>query len=459
MHQLISRISLIHGWLPLVVQLAAALLLGTAVGRRSPRWRLRILPALVAAAAVLAGISYRYVDSIGLAGNAGPPELWAWAALTALAVGIALVGWVSARWWRRAASVAAIGVCGLACALTLNIWVGYFPTVHALWNQLSSRPLPGQTDRLTVTRMQLSHVRPARGVLIPVTIDSTASGFTHRGELVYLPPAWFASNPPPRLPAVMMIGSQLNTPADWLRSGNVLGVIDGFAAAHGGNAPVFVFVDATGSFANDTECVNGVRGNAADHLTKDVVPYLISNFGVRSDRDGWGIAGWSMGGTCAVDLTLMHPDMFRSFVDIAGDLRPNTGDTTQTIDRLFGGDAEAWAAYDPVTIMRRHGPYSDVTAWFEVPMSQRGGTTHDPTANPEAQDVAATTLCDAARADAIPCSVQTAPGRHDWVFAADAFGAALPWLAGQLDTPGMGEPEPPPSTVEQRPTDVRAAPR
>jgi S-formylglutathione hydrolase FrmB len=455
MHQLISQISLIHGWFPVVVQLIAALLLGAAVGWRSSRWRSRLLPVLVVSAAALAGVAYWYIDSIGVAGNAGPPELWIWIALTALAGGVAMVGWVSARWWRRTASVAAIGVCALACGLTLNMWVGYFPTMDAMWKQLTSSPLPGQTDRLTVTKMQLAHFRPPSGVLVPVTIDSQASGFSHRGELVYLPPAWFASTPPPELPAVMMIGSQLNTPADWLRAGNVLGILDGFAAEHGGNAPVFVFVDATGSFTNDTECVNGIRGNAADHLTKDVVPYLISNFGVRSDREGWGIAGWSMGGTCAVDLTVMHPDMFRSFIDIAGDLRPNAGDKAQTINRLFGGDADAWAAYDPVTIMRRHGPYSDVTAWFEVP--HRGGVTHDPAANPEAQDVAATTLCDAARAEAITCSVQTAPGRHDWAFAANAFGIALPWLAGQLNTPGVDKTALPVSTLEP-PTNVQAAP-
>lgn len=458
MHQLIAQISLIHGWFPVLVQLIAALLLGAAVGWRTPRWRTRLLPALVLAAAVLAGLTYWYIDSIGVAGNAGPPELWVWIALTALAFGVAVVGWMSARWWRRTASVAAIGVCALACGLTLNMWVGYFPTVDGMWKQLTSSPLPGQTDRLTVTKMQLAHFRPPSGVLVPVTIDSQASGFNHRTELVYLPPAWFASTPPPQLPTVMMIGSQLNTPADWLRAGNVLGILDGFSAAHGGNAPVFVFVDATGSFANDTECVNGTRGNAADHLTKDVVPYLISNFGVRADRDGWGIAGWSMGGTCAVDLTLMHPDMFRSFIDIAGDLRPNAGDKAQTISRLFGGDADAWAGYDPVTIMGRHGPYSDVSAWFEVPISPRG-TTRDPTANPEAQDVAAGTLCNAARAQAITCSVQTAPGRHDWAFAANALGASLPWLAGQLNTPGVEETQLPASTLGPQPTNVQAAPR
>ena len=48
-----------------------------------------------------------------------------------------------------------------------------------------------------------------------------------------------------------------------------------------------------------------------------------------------------MGGTCAVDLTVMHPDMFSAFEDIAGDSRPNSGTKEQTIDRLFGGNAAA----------------------------------------------------------------------------------------------------------------------
>ncbi|AWT53273.1 alpha/beta hydrolase [Mycolicibacterium smegmatis] len=458
MRQHIAQISLVHGWLPIAVQATALLLLAVAIGRRIPSWRRRRLPALVVAAAVLAAISHWYIDSLGLAGNSGPFALWVWIALTVLSLGVVAAGWAGARWWRRAVSVLAVGVCTLACVLTVNAWVGYFPTVDAAWDQLTDAPLPGQIDRLTVTRMQLRHAKPANGVLVSVDIGSEASGFAHRGELVYLPPAWFATSPPPRLPAVMMIGSQLNTPADWLRAGSIQGIVDGFAAAHGGYAPVLVFVDATGSFANDTECVNGARGNAADHLTKDIVPYLISDFGVRSDRDGWGIVGWSMGGTCAVDLTLMHPDLFRAFVDIAGDLRPNSGDKAQTIGRLFGGDANAWTAYDPISILASHGPYSDVSAWFEVPDPGPGGRPHDPAANPEGQDAAATTLCDAARAHAITCSVQTAPGRHDWPFATKAFGEALPWLAGQLHTPDVTETALPPSELSTS-TLAQGAPR
>jgi S-formylglutathione hydrolase FrmB len=134
-----------------------------------------------------------------------------------------------------------------------------------------------------------------------VTIPADASGFKHRTELVYLPPAWFAANAP-KLPVVMMIAGEFNTPSDWPRTGNAIAPIDRFASEHGGNAPVFVFVDVGGSFNNDTECVNGPRGNVADHLTKDVPPYVATTFGTRADH--WGVVGWSMGGTCAVDLTV-----------------------------------------------------------------------------------------------------------------------------------------------------------
>jgi S-formylglutathione hydrolase FrmB len=46
---------------------------------------------------------------------------------------------------------------------------------------------------------------------------------------------------------------------------------------------------------------------------------MISNFGVSADRSQWGVAGFSTGGTCAVDLAVMHPDLFSVFVDISGD--------------------------------------------------------------------------------------------------------------------------------------------
>jgi S-formylglutathione hydrolase FrmB len=304
----------------------------------------------------------------------------------------------------------------------LNQWVGYFQTVQSAWNHFASAPLPDQTDRATVTTLAAKGTKPPHGGLVPVAIPADASHFRHREELVYLPPAWFASYPPPQLPTVMMIGGVVNTPADWVRAGNAVDTADAFAAAHGGNSPVLVFVDPGGAFDNDTECVNGRRGNAADHLTKDVVPYMVSNFGVSPDPSRWGIAGWSMGGTCAVSLTVTHPMLFSAFVDIQGDLSPNTGTREQTIADLFAGNADAWSDFDPTTVINRHGRYTGVSGWF---------------ADPAGQAAAATSLCSLGRAKGIDCAVVPHSGKHDWPTAGTAFATALPWLAGQLSTPGV----------------------
>ena len=152
-----------------------------------------------------------------------------------------------------------------------------------------------------------------------------------------------------------------------------------------------------------------------------------------------------MGGTCALDLTVMHPELFSAFVDIAGDMGPNAGTKAQTIARLFGGNADAWAAFDPATVITRHGRYHGVAGWFAISSdrTQRrlsvspidadavglGG--QDEMALPDDQTAAAKTLCKLGRANGIDCAVVAQPGKHDWPFASRAFAAALPWLAGR----------------------------
>lgn len=433
------HLSLMHGWIPVTVQVVAVLVLLAAIGWRDRRWRFLWVPWAALCGVALAAATYWYVASQGLAGNPAPQELWIWIALSGLAAAVLVAGWRGARWWRRGASLMAFPLSLLCAALALNLWVGYFPTVLTAWEQLTAGPLPDQTDQVTVTAMQRRHEIPATGTVVPVDIPDTASGFKHRGEVVYLPPGWYATNPAPALPTVMMIGGEFNTPADWLRAGDAVTTIDKFAAAHGGNAPVFVFVDPGGQFNNDTECVNGSRGNAADHLTKDVVPFMISHFGVSPNPQNWGVVGWSMGGTCAVDLAVMHPDMFSAFEDIAGDLGPNTGDKAQTIARLFGGNAAAYAAFDPTTVITTHGRYSGVTGWFDINNQA-----------PAAQNRAANSLCALGNANGITCAVESQPGKHDWPFASRAFSAALPWMAGRLGTPGVRPvpmPMPPPRST------------
>ncbi len=465
-----QHISLMHGWIPVTAQVLAAVALVLAVGlrMRTRRWWLLSMPVAAAVGVGLALFARSYISSGGYAGEPAPRGLWIWTALTGLAAVVLVAGWPGSRWWRRAAAVCAVPLCLLSAGLALNLWVGYFPTVQTAWSQLTAGPLPDQTDEGTVSALAATAARtktlPARGSVLKVDIPSDGSGFRHRDELVYLPPAWFGSVPAPALPTVMMIGGEFNTPGDWLRTGAAIETVDAFAAAHDGNAPVLVFVDSGGQFNNDTECVNGPRGRAADHLVNDVRPYLISRFQVSAAAANWGVAGWSMGGTCAVDLVTMHPDKFSAFENIAGDIAPNAGTPEQTLRRLYNGDRAAAASFDPATVMSRHGRYAGISGRFDVNGTSR--TAHGPAiinaaagTLPGASDqlLAAQTLCGLGRANGIDCAVVEQPGRHDWPYAAAAFKASLPWLAGVLGTPGVDRvpvgysevtPDPAPRPVE-----------
>jgi S-formylglutathione hydrolase FrmB len=444
----LDQISLIHGWVPITAQVVTAIALCLAVGWRSRRWRLLWLPAAAVVGAMTAAGAHWYIAD--MATKTVPRALYAWITLAGMATAVLILGWRGARWWRRGLSILAAPLCLLCALFVLNQWVGYFETMQSAWNQVTSARLPDQTDKAAVVALAAKRIKPPHGSLVPVQIPADASHFKHREELVYLPPAWFTSYPPPQLPTVMMIGGVINTPADWVRAGNAVDTIDAFAAAHDGNAPVLVFVDPSGAFDNDTEGVNGTRGNAADHLTKDVVPFMVSNFGVSPDPAHWGVVGFSMGGTTAADLTVMHPTLFSAFVDIEGDLTPNTGNKAQTIATLFGGNADAWAAFDPTTVMNRHGQYTGVSGWFAITSggapTPRGGvmvvdstalavTSRGADTDPGNPAAAAASLCQVGRANGIDCAVVTQPGKHDWPTAGTAFANALPWLAGQLGTP------------------------
>ena len=321
----------------------------------------------------------------------------------------------------------------LCAALALNLWVGYFPTVQTAWNQLTAGPLPDQTDEVTVTAMQQERKIPPKGTVVPVDISDAASGFRHRGELVYLPPAWYATNPPPKLPTVMMIGGEFNTPADWLRTGGAVKMLDDFAAAHHGNAPCRRIRRSR----RRVQQRHRVRQRQPRQQRRSPDQRCCPVHGLALTASAptaakWGIVGWSMGGTCAVDLAVMHPDMFSAFEDIAGDIGPNSGTKDQTIARLFGGNADAWAAFDPTTVITKHGPYTGVAGWFDV-----NGSTATIQRAKNDQAAAANSLCALGAANGINCAVVSQPGKHDWPFASHAFAAALPWLAGQIGTPDV----------------------
>ncbi|HEY5150399.1 MAG TPA: hypothetical protein VIJ23_11355 [Mycobacterium sp.] len=136
-------------------------------------------------------------------------------------------------------------------------------------------------------------------------------------------------------------------------------------------------------------------------------------------------------------------------VDLDAQLGLNAGKKQQTIARLFGGDADAWAAFDPKTIVEAHRYYYDLAAW--VGLSDQIPTRHWPAGSGSAQSdslhdwdnysedhtTTANQLCELLSAHGAECSVVGYRGGNDFHSAANGFKDALPWLAGRLGTPGV----------------------
>ena len=283
-----------------------------------------------------------------------------WFAVLLFAALMLIVGWRSGRWWRRGVALLAVMLTTVTLANAVNAAIGYYPTLRDAWLSISHAPMPAVVDL-----SQLGTVPPGTptGRIVAVAIPDTLSHFRHRQEFVYLPPAWFRE-PRPHLPVLELIGGVFAAPDDWIRAGHAVETANAYAQQHSGLAPILAFTDATGDVITDTECVNGTAGNAEDHLVKDIPAYVVSTFDAAPSPRNWGVIGWSMGGTCAVDLVVEHPEAFDHFVDISGDLGPNLGSKQDTISKLFNGNAAAWASHDPLTVLAHHGPYHDVTGLF-----------------------------------------------------------------------------------------------
>ena len=105
-----------HGWVPITVQVIAAIVLVAAIGWRNRRWRLRV------AAVGRAGRGRRWRRRrTGTSPRRGwpttPPRMrcGSGSGCPASPPAVLVAGWRGARWWRRGVSVLALPLC-LLCA-------------------------------------------------------------------------------------------------------------------------------------------------------------------------------------------------------------------------------------------------------------------------------------------------------------------------------------------------------
>jgi S-formylglutathione hydrolase FrmB len=215
-------------------------------------------------------------------------------------------------------------------------------------------------------------------------------------------------------------------PGDVIVKGHLDRTMDAIAAHHGGRAPIVVVPDQLGPGSPNPMCVDSKLGDAATYITVDVRRWVLRHLPTFSDRRDWTIAGFSEGGTCAIQFGAGDPRLFGSIVDVSGEVAPRNGTIAHTIAVGFAGSRAAYDRATPFALLQRSAPFPPTRAEFAAgALDRRYGP------------VAPVMARQASRAG-MRVEVELLPhARHNWSMATPALAWGLNRLVGwwNLDRP------------------------
>jgi S-formylglutathione hydrolase FrmB len=218
---------------------------------------------------------------------------------------------------------------------------------------------------------------------------------------------------PPALPVLITMAGQPGQPYDMFTLGHLGSIMDSYAAAHRGLAPIVVEPDQLGSTYGNPLCVDGPLGNSATYILTDVVHWIKTHFRVLPGPRAWAVSGFSHGATCAVQFAAGHPTEFPTALAISSELGPTRG--ADTVQAGFGGSQERASAAQPASLFLAHAPYKDSVIVFAV-------GAHDSQYLPIAR-----VLYAHAQKAGVKTTLIVSPGTtHDWYTVQYAFRVTIP---------------------------------
>ncbi|MFC5502966.1 alpha/beta hydrolase-fold protein [Lysinimonas soli] len=390
-------------------------------GRSRPRpWLAWPVPVLVGAGIglLLTWLIGDVADAFGLTLT---PITRMWVALGFAGIALAVTRLWTSSWWRRIIAAMGIPIMALGALAGINVDFGAYRNLHdalGLGNYptLTESIAPASAARTWTPPVDM----PRTGIVRRVAIPGPTSRFAARDAVVYLPPAALTANPP-RLPVILMFAGQPGAPSDMFTAGRVEKTLDAYATAHHGIAPMVVAPDQLGAPDRNPMCVDSPLGDVASYITIDVTRWIRSHLPVATDPDSWAIAGYSEGGTCAMQFGAGHPDLFSSILSISGELAPTIG--AKTVDVAFHGSAEAYRHAQPLSLLAAHGPYTGSYAIFGAGQDDAKFSTFQHTTDA------------AAKAAGMQTEFISSPGTaHDWNTVRYVLARGLPKLADRLVT-------------------------
>lgn len=324
-------------------------------------------------------------------------------------------------------------VLGLLFTLTIiNDYYRYYPTLGEVFGKYNIKYQQNivtlhyrvSTNQVSYNNQSLQssldslNSAPTSGHVYSVNIPGTVSKFNARTAYVY-EPAIYNELPQINLPVIILTAGVPGNPGNWIGLG-LQGIMDQFASSHKGVTPLVFAVDSTGTTFNDTECVNSPRGNVETYLTTDVPNYIKKNFRVDTQPKNWAIGGLSLGGMCAVMLTLRHTNVYNYFIDLGGEIGPEDGSKQETIDTLFGGSEQSWAQHQPLLLLANN-KYSGIGGFFGTGSQDSLSVT-----------TAISELYSASQAAGLDTVKELINGQHTFNVWAQTYKDSLPWISNRI---------------------------
>jgi enterochelin esterase-like enzyme len=409
---------LVRGPLPAVLTAVGVLAGLTLLISRDRRWWLRVVPFVAGASVLVTALIAGIVDGLWQPfPDQLPLRVLYWVGVGLFAIGLAIAGLRKAGWWRRGSIALAVLLVLVTASVKVNAFYGYYPSLRAALGLPPANEIAFAS--LTVPPGPSPAQLPTHGAVTQVAIPSPQSQFrASRNAYVYIPPAYQA-NPRPLLPVLVLLHGQPGGPADWINGGQIAAMMDRFAAAHKGIAPVVVMPDSTGGALDNPLCVDGRQGNSETYLSKDVPDWIRHTLPVDPDPKHWAVGGYSYGGTCSLQLALRHPEMYPSFLDLSGQSEPTLGSRARTLKETFDGDEAAFHRNNPADLL--------ATGKFPGSAGVLTAGAGDNEYKPQQQQVLG--LC---RRNGLDVTWFEVPGVHNWQAWAGGLEASLDWLAARL---------------------------
>jgi S-formylglutathione hydrolase FrmB len=350
-------------------------------------------------------------DALARIPLAGTRVVLAVALVAVAGVAVALLARRSSGWRRTGVVVAVVALVATAGA-AVNTRLDAYPTIGSL----TGTPQYPMVDRLHPT----SNLELEQGAAARISVPDTASHFGAFDAQVYLPPQYF-SEPNRRFPVVILAHGNPGRSTDWLDSGSAAET--GLAVARSGRPVILVMPTVLQHPEGDSLCVNtGSQGNAETYVVKDVVAAADTQLRTVRDAAHRAIGGFSMGGFCALNLGLKHPDVFSVLLAFSAltVCEPDAIDGGN--EALFGTpDWEAEVeANSPADYWPSLDPRTSPAMWLDV--GDEESTVQQPLEE----------FAEHLSAAGFTVEYHERPGGHDFDTWTPALQESLPWAAARL---------------------------